>query len=100
MSQTLRTHVLMPRELLDAVDRLVGQRRRSQFLVQAAEEKLQRVAEQREGSERSAAARAVIDSLADRHIPELDTPAAADEWVRAGRSRLEECREHTHSWCL
>ncbi|MGH2584730.1 MAG: hypothetical protein ACRDJE_07425 [Dehalococcoidia bacterium] len=42
MKESVRTHVLVPREILEAVDRLVGQRRRSQFLAEAAQEKLER----------------------------------------------------------
>jgi hypothetical protein len=38
-----RAHVVMPRETVEAIDRLVGRRGRSRFLAEAAEEKLRRV---------------------------------------------------------
>ncbi|HEX3246009.1 MAG TPA: hypothetical protein VHX16_11450 [Chloroflexota bacterium] len=34
-----RTHIVMPPELLEAIDSVVGRGRRSKFLVEAAEEK-------------------------------------------------------------
>jgi metal-responsive CopG/Arc/MetJ family transcriptional regulator len=40
--ETIRTHIVFPKELVDAVDRLVGPRKRSAFLVQAVEEKIDR----------------------------------------------------------
>ena len=35
--KTIRTHVVFPKELVEAVDRLVGPRNRSRFFVQAIE---------------------------------------------------------------
>jgi hypothetical protein len=90
MNETVRTHVLLPREVVDAVDRLVGQRRRSQFLAEAAREKLERADELRRRAERAALARSLMGSLADRSIPEWDTPESAREWVRAGRRARDE----------
>jgi metal-responsive CopG/Arc/MetJ family transcriptional regulator len=42
MTHVVRTHVIAPKELIDEVDKLVGHRRRSEFIVEAAAEKLQR----------------------------------------------------------
>jgi metal-responsive CopG/Arc/MetJ family transcriptional regulator len=39
---TVRTHVIIPVELLETIDRLVGRRGRSTFLAEAAAEKLAR----------------------------------------------------------
>ncbi len=78
MNETARTHVLLPRDLLDTLDRVVGKRRRSQFLAEAAAEKLDRL-------KRSAAAREAMGSLAECHIPEWDTPESAAAWVRSLR---------------
>lgn len=85
-----RTHVLLPRDVLDAVDRLVGNRRRSQFLADAAREKLQRLSDEARLAERVEAARLVRGSLATRHIPEWDTVESSDAWVRAGRRERDE----------
>ncbi len=88
--ETVRTHVLLSRELLQTIDRLVGQRQRSRFLAEAAREKLERLDKNRRVSERSAAARAVMGSLAERHIPEWATEESADEWVREDRRGRDE----------
>lgn len=80
-----RTHVLLPPDIVEAVDRLVGQRRRSQFLADAAREKLQRIDAEHRFTERVTAARAAAGSLADRHIPEWATTESADAWVRQQR---------------
>ena len=38
-----RAHVVVPTELLEEIDRVVGQRKRSQFLAAAAERELKRL---------------------------------------------------------
>ena len=83
IKEVTRTHVLMPRDLLDAVDRAVGRRRRSRFLAEAAREKLLRM-------ERADAARAVAGSLAERHIPGWETAESATTWVRSLRRASDE----------
>jgi hypothetical protein len=40
--EMIRTHIVFPKELIEAVDRLVGPRKRGSFLVQAVEEKIGR----------------------------------------------------------
>ncbi len=88
--ETMRTHVLLPRDVIEAVDRLVGQRRRSQFLADAAREKLARDDETRKRQERAALARKLFGSLVGRSIPEWDTPESTREWIRAGRGARDE----------
>lgn len=41
--EVVRTHVVLPPELIAEVDQLVGHRRRSQFFLEAAAEKLARL---------------------------------------------------------
>ena len=86
MKATARTHVLLPRELLDEIDQRVGQRRRSQFLVEAAREKLERDDATRRYRERVAAARLVAGSLAGRAILEWERPESIDAWIRSSRT--------------
>jgi hypothetical protein len=74
----VRTHVVLPRELVDAVDRLVGRRSRSKFLSVALEEKLARL-------RLISAAEQAAGSLADTNIPGWETSESAVEWVRALR---------------
>ena len=74
-SDNQRTHVVIPRELINEVDDLVGPRRRSQFLADALREKLNRV-------RLASAAREAAGSLADVPIPQWQSSAGAAAWVR------------------
>jgi metal-responsive CopG/Arc/MetJ family transcriptional regulator len=77
--ETIRTHVVFPKELVEAVDRLVGPRKRSAFLVRAVEEKIDR-----ERLERALATTAGF--LAQGTHPEWETPEQVSAWVRELRS--------------
>lgn len=77
--ETIRTHVVFPKELVEAVDRLVGPRKRSAFLVQAVEEKF--------GRERLGRALATTAGfLAGETHPEWQTPEQVSAWVHELRS--------------
>ena len=73
-----RTHIVMPAELVKAIDAEVGPRKRSRFVQEAVEEKLRRQRLQTSLAE-------MAGSLADVDIPGWETPEAAAEWVRALR---------------
>ena len=78
-SETMRTHIVFPRDLVDAVDALVGQRKRSAFVTEAVEEKVER--------ERLGRALAeTAGSLAAEDYPEWDTPEKISAWVRKSRA--------------
>jgi len=79
----MRTHVVIPKELVDLVDELVGRRSRSRFFSEAVEEKLARVKLTR-------AAKRVVGSLANVDIPGWETSEAAAEWVKASRRADDE----------
>ena len=79
----MRTHVVIPKELVDSIDELVGRRSRSRFFSEAVEEKLARV-------KLSRAAKKVVGSLADVDIPGWETSEAASGWVRASRRADDE----------
>jgi hypothetical protein len=83
-NETMRTHVIMPKDLVASVDELVGKRARSKFFVDAASEKLAR-------ARLSRLARGVAGSLADVDVPGWETSDAATEWVRESR-RADEGR--------
>jgi len=83
--EAVRTHVVLPRELIEAVDELVGPRHRSEFIAEAAKEKLRRLKLIR-------AAEKVKGSLADVDTPGWESPEAAAEWVRASRRAADEAR--------
>lgn len=70
----VRTHFIAPKELIKEVDRLVGPRRRSEFLTEAAAEKLKR-----EKLLRVVREAAKLPPVRD--VPEWETPAAVSKWV-------------------
>ena len=77
--ETVRTHVILPKDLVEAIDRLVGRRKRSAFLAAAVEEKLNR--------ERLGAALAdAAGFLASDVHPEWETPEKVSIWVREMRA--------------
>jgi hypothetical protein len=88
--ETIRTHVVLPKDLVASVDELVGKRARSKFFADAAAEKLAR-------ANLSRLARSVAGSLADVDVPGWESSDAAVEWVRASRRaderRLAESRK-------
>jgi hypothetical protein len=75
---TVRVQVAVPRDLVAAVDRLVGRGRRSAFFAEAAAEKVGRM-------RLIAAAEQAAGSLASVDVPGWETPEATSAWVRASR---------------
>ena len=74
----MRTHIVLPEDLLSEVDRLAGKRRRSRFVEAAVREKLRR----------EALSLALEDSagvLSAADYPEWVTPEKASAWVRSSR---------------
>jgi len=43
MATKKRTHVVVPEELMEEIDRLLGKRKRSQFITQAVRKEIQRL---------------------------------------------------------
>lgn len=76
---TIRTHIVFPRDLVDAVDDLVGQRRRSAFVTEAVAEKLQR-------EQLGRALAETAGSLAAEDYPEWETQDKISAWVRETRA--------------
>jgi metal-responsive CopG/Arc/MetJ family transcriptional regulator len=77
-SETIRTHIVFPRDLVDAVDDLVGQRKRSAFVAEAVAEKLQR-------EQLGRALAETAGSLAAEDYPEWETGEKISAWVRKMR---------------
>jgi hypothetical protein len=73
-----RTHVILDDEVLDAIDKAVGQRGRSRFLEEAAREKLDRM-------ELEQVIRDGAGSLKEKDYPHWQDQASINEWVRAQR---------------
>jgi hypothetical protein len=78
-----RAHVVLPTEVLQEVDALVGPRHRSEFFVEAVREKAARERLRR-------AAYKLGGSLADSDIPGWETSETAREWVRSLRRESDE----------
>jgi hypothetical protein len=74
---TTRAHVVLPTDLLAAVDRLVGRRARSRFVAEAIAEKVARLRQRR-------LLTAAAGALAAREIPGWDDGAA---WVHQLRAQ-------------
>ena len=79
MVEAMRTHVVMPRKLVEEVDAKVGPRGRSQYVVEAVREKLDR-------ERRLALFDEMAGTLKDVNVPGWETSESASQWVRELRS--------------
>ncbi len=77
-----RAHVVLPDDLLRDIDARVGQRKRSEFIQDAIEAKLNQL-------RRVEAFERVVGSVADGDIPEWETRESTAEWLRAIRQDRE-----------
>jgi hypothetical protein len=75
--EVMRAHIIIPRELVASVDRLVGKRARSRFVAEAVSEKLAR-------ERRAKVLTEAAGALAEDAIPEWGDSTA---WVRRSRDR-------------
>jgi hypothetical protein len=82
-TEMVRTHVLLPKDVVEEIDRSVGERRRSGFLAEAAREKLAR-------QRRKEALEQFAGWLKDVDVPGWETPESTAEWVRRQRRIGEE----------
>ena len=87
--EAVRTHVVLPKDLVEELDELVGPRHRSEFIAEAATEKLARLKLAR-------AFEKFAGSLADVDIPGWETSESAAEWVRASRRLADERLARIH----
>jgi metal-responsive CopG/Arc/MetJ family transcriptional regulator len=87
--ERMRTHVIMPEEVIKQLDKLVGARERSRFIVAAVVDRMNRIRLER-------AARKAAGSLANWDIDEWFTSEKASSWVhelrRAADRELEQPR--------
>ena len=79
MDDVVRTHVLLPRALVNEIDRRVGPRRRSEFLARAAQREL-------DVEERLRLFDEFVGSMKGKSIPEWETSESAAAWVREQRA--------------
>ena len=74
----MRAHVNLPEKLVGQIDRLVGQRKRSRFIAEAIQEKLEREA-------LLDALQATAGIFSDENHPEWSTAQKVARWQRAMR---------------
>ena len=77
-----RAHVVMSSNLLQEIDSRVGQRKRSEFIQEAIEEKLGRL-------RRVEAFERVVGSVVEGDVAEWETRESTAEWHRALRQDRE-----------
>src|SRR5690349_14660567 len=73
-TKTTRTHVILPDDLLEAVERAAGPRGRSAFIAEAVRVKL-------EQEDLPAAMKAAVGSIDLKDYPAWQTPEDVSEWV-------------------
>jgi hypothetical protein len=73
-----KAHLVFPRNILDQVDEIAGKRKRSLFIVEATQEKLERERFLRTLDETKGA-------WADEHHPELRTGRDMEQYLREKR---------------
>jgi len=78
LNEAAHLHIVMPRDVVAAVDRLAGRRKRSEFIAEVVREKLTRELQR-------AALAATACALAGAEYPEWETPEKTSAWVHDGR---------------
>lgn len=81
-SETIRMHVVLTRDVVEAIDRVAGKRRRSAFISEAVRQKLT-PALQLQALEES------FGVLAGSDHPEWETPEKTSAWVRSLREEAD-----------
>lgn len=77
---TVRTHVVLPAELVRQIDELVGKRKRSAFIEDAVGERMKRERLRK-------ALKATAGALKGKLPPEWEKPGGAAEWVHRSRQQ-------------
>lgn len=80
---TVRTHVVLPVELVRKIDELVGKRKRSAFIEDAVERRVRR-------EQLAKALSKTAGALKGKLPPEWETPEKAYDWVRGLRAASDE----------
>ena len=74
----MRTHVILPEDLVRSVDALAGKGKRSQFIEEAIREKVRM-------DTLRAALKATAGAVSAKDHPHWDTPEKGASWVRESR---------------
>ncbi|PKB71758.1 MAG: hypothetical protein BZY87_03875 [SAR202 cluster bacterium Io17-Chloro-G6] len=79
----MRTHVILPEDLVKAVDKEAGKGKRSQFIEEAIRDKLRK-----DGL--VSALRRTAGAISEEDHPEWDTPEHVASWVRKMRKQSDQ----------
>jgi hypothetical protein len=85
MTHIIRTHLIAPKRLIQDIDKVVGPRKRSEFLVEAAEEKLRR-------ERLLKATHEMLGLPPGSGVPEWETPEGVLKWVNDSRAASDRAR--------
>jgi hypothetical protein len=88
MRMTVRTNLLLPKALVDELDRYAGPRGRSRYVAEALEARLRR-------DRLRDAVRATAGRLPANDYPYWGSPDKVVEWVRARRAELTDTTERS-----
>lgn len=92
MVEKRRTHIVLPKEMVDQIDSLVGKRGRSKFIEEALVLPLINAHQRKVFSE-------FTDFLDPADYPEWSTPEKISAWVRAQRQQvLKQDMEREARW--
>ncbi len=90
MAELAKTHILFPKPLLKEVDKLVGTGHRSQFVIEATEEKLKRM-------KVIEALKSAAGSWTDKRHPKLKTQKDINRYLKKVRAQTEQrIRQRLH----
>ena len=79
----MRTHVILPEDLVKAVDKEAGKGKRSQFIEEAIREKLRK-------DRLLSALKATAGAFSAEDHPHWNTPEKVAAWVRESRRRSDQ----------
>ena len=79
----MRTHVILPEDLVKAIDKEAGKGKRSRFIEEAVREKLRK-------DTLISALKATAGVLSAEDYPEWDTPEHVASWVRKLRKQSDQ----------
>jgi hypothetical protein len=85
MTHAIRTHFIAPKKLIDDIDKVVGPRKRTEFFIKAAEEKLQR-------ERLLQATQDMLNLPPGGDVPEWETPESTLKWVNDLRAASDRAR--------
>ncbi|MBI4685716.1 MAG: hypothetical protein HY755_11010 [Nitrospirae bacterium] len=82
-TEKIKTHVMFPSDLLSAIDKIVGGRKRSRFIVEAAEKRLAEIRTQQ-------ALETAAGCWKDENHPDITTQKDIRAYLKRAREKTEQ----------